>query len=89
MLADDREGVWKQGHPVKYDNPLNDYIRHVPFFRRSEVFPYHSGNDSTFTPNSNNRFVAWLVKMKTLDDWDGSVSDVKNTERWIPTTLPQ
>lgn len=39
--------------PVKYDSPLNDYIRHVPFFRRSEVFPYYSSS------GNSRQFLSW------------------------------
>ena len=68
--------------PVKYDNPLNDYIRHFPFFRRAEVFPHNSGN-------GKQNIRSWIARYKTLELWDGSLGHVKNTEGWIPATLLQ
>lgn len=46
--------------PVKYDNPSNDYISHIPFFRRSEVFPSFSGNGSRCSVAAKNKIKKWL-----------------------------
>ena len=75
--------------PVKYDNPLNDYISHVPFFRRSEVFPLFVGDGSGLSPAASKKIQNWLLEMKYLDKWDGIVSEVANSQKWIPTTLLQ
>jgi len=76
--------------PVKYDSPLNDYIRHVPFFRRVEVFPYYStSGDSESLRKASEKIEEWVRRMKYLDKWDGPVSDIRNLEGWIPSTLLQ
>jgi hypothetical protein len=75
--------------PVKYDNPLNDYISHIPFFRRSVMFPSFSGNGSGCSVAAKNKIKKWLSKSKYLDKWDGMVSEVPNSQNWIPATLLQ
>ena len=76
--------------PVKYDSPLNDYIRHVPFFRRIEAFPYYStSGDSEYLRKASEKVEEWVRRMKYLDKWDGPVSDIRNLEGWIPSTLLQ
>jgi hypothetical protein len=75
--------------PVKYDNPLNDYISQIPFFRRSEVFPLFDGDESGLHPGPRYKIRKWLLGMKYLDRWDGMVSEVPNSENWIPTTYLQ
>ena len=72
--------------PVKYDNPLNDYISHIPFFRRSEVFPLFDGDESGLHREARYKIRKWLLGRKYLDRWDGMVSEVPNSENWIPTT---
>lgn len=76
--------------PVKYDSPLNDHIRHVPFFRRIEVFPYYSTSvDSESLRKASEKVEEWVGRMKYLNKWDGPVSDIRNLEGWIPSTLLQ